>query len=112
MDTKIIAGLKAQLEKTKTELEAELKKLNEPVDMGDDIDSFDEETDEATEYSANQGMAQTLKARYHRVQDALAKIKAGQYGMCEQCGKPIEPEVLRVDPESGMCRECKLKTQK
>lgn len=109
MDTKIIAEMQAKLEAEKKELEKELAKLNEPVDMGDDVDSFDEEADEAVEFSANQGMAVTLKRRYHRVQDALAKIKAGTYGICEKCGKPIEIEVLRVDPESRICKADKMK---
>ena len=109
MDTKTITEMQAHLARIKTELEAELKKLNEPVDMGDDIDSFDEEADEATEFSANQGMVITLKRRYHRVQDALAKIKAGTYGICEKCGKSIEIEILRVDPESRICKACKMK---
>lgn len=112
MDKKIIDEMRAQLESVKAELEVELKKLNAPVDMGDDIDSFDEETDEATEYSANQGMAQTIKRRYHRVQDALAKIVKGTYGICEKCGQEIEIEVLRVDPESRLCKADKLKIQK
>ena len=112
MDTKTIAGIKAQLTKIQVELEAELKKLNEPVNMGDDIDSFDEEADEATEFSANMGMVQALKRRYHSVQEALAKIEVGTYGACEACGKPIEAEVLEVNPESALCKADKLKTQK
>ena len=101
--------MQAKLQSTKTELEAELKKLNEPVDMGDDIDSFDEETDEATEYSANQGMIVMLKRRYHRVIDALQKIKDGGFGMCEKCGNHIEQEILMIDPESRLCKADKLK---
>lgn len=109
IDKKIVSEMQAKLEATKKELEKELTGLSAPVDMGDDIDSFDEETDEATEFSANAGMIVTLKRRYHRVDDALAKIAAGTYGVCEQCGQPIEIEVLRVDPESRLCKNDKQK---
>lgn len=104
MDKKIIDEMSATLEAEKKELEKKLAGLNSPVNMGDDIDSYDEEADEATEYSANQGMVQTLKRQYHRVQDALAKIKAGTFGVCEKCGKDIGIDVLRVDPESRLCK--------
>ena len=96
--------MRANLEATKADLEVELKKLNEPVNMGDDIDSLDEEEDEATEFSANQGMLLPLKRRYHRVLDALEKIDKGMYGTCETCGKAIEMEILAVDPESRLCK--------
>lgn len=110
MNKNLFSKIEEKLRLTKKELENELKKLNEPVDMGDDIDSFEEEADEATEFSANAGMALTLKRRYHRVLDALNKIKNGTYGTCEKCGKQIEMEILEIDPESRLCKADKLKS--
>jgi DnaK suppressor protein len=112
MDKKIIAEMQAKLEAEKIVLEKELAKLNQPIDMGDDIDSFDEEADEATEFSANAGMIQTLKSRYHSIQEALAKIVAGSFGVCEQCNKPIEVEILNINPESHLCKADKQKMNK
>lgn len=109
MDKEDLALSRTKLEKIQKELEAQLKRLNAPVDMGDDIDSFDEETDEATEFSANMGMVSTLKRRHTRVLDALTKIDKGTYGLCEKCGQPIELEILKVDPESRLCKADKQK---
>jgi len=38
----------------------------------------------------------------------LGKIQTGTYGICEKCGKPIEHEILAIDPESRFCKACKL----
>lgn len=104
MEKNNLEVVKKKLTATKNELEAELKKLDQPVDFGDDVEStFDEEADEAEEFSTNMGMVDSLKRRYAAVVDAINKIDRGVYGTCEDCKKPIEAEVLAVDPESRYC---------
>jgi DnaK suppressor protein len=109
MDIALLEKFKGKLVAIKDALSRQIDRLKQPVDMGKDIDSFDEEADEATETVANAGMVETLKRRAHRVTDALQKIDQGKYGMCEKCHKEIEPQLLEIDPESRYCRECKLK---
>ena len=38
---------------------------------------------------------------------ALEKIEAGSYGICESCGRPIDPDRLAALPHALMCIECK-----
>ncbi|PIR86876.1 MAG: hypothetical protein COU11_03415 [Candidatus Harrisonbacteria bacterium CG10_big_fil_rev_8_21_14_0_10_49_15] len=109
IDPQIQQELRQQLETEKKKLEKNIAELSKPVDMGDDIDSFDEETDEAEAFSANVGSAESLKARLGRVTDALAKMEVGTYGKCEGCEGVIGLELLKADPESRLCRDCKLK---
>ena len=111
-DKKNLDELKKRLEKTKEKLESEIADLKKPVDMGDDIDHFDEEADEAEEFSANMGMLQTLKMRYERVKRALMRMAGRSYGTCVKCGQNIEIEVLNADPESDFCKNCKLARRK
>lgn len=99
---------KSKLMSIRDAVTKQISSLRKPVDMGDDIDSFEEEADEATEMAANAGMVETLKRRAHRVDDALRKMEKGQYGKCEKCGNEIEPALLEIDPESRYCRACKL----
>jgi RNA polymerase-binding transcription factor DksA len=108
MDFNLISEFKKKLVAVKDALTRQITSLKKPVDMGDDVDSFEEEADEATEMVANAGMVETLKKRAHRVEDALAKMEKGAYGICEKCKKEIEPELLQIDPESRYCRACKL----
>lgn len=43
---------------------------------------------------------------YH-LNKALERIEEGTYGYCEECGKPIPVERLRVVPHARLCIECK-----
>ncbi|MEX1068430.1 MAG: TraR/DksA C4-type zinc finger protein [Patescibacteria group bacterium] len=40
---------------------------------------------------------------------ALSKIKIGKYGICENCGKPIERARLKVYPQARYDLECEKK---
>ncbi len=111
MDIKLITSFKNKLVSIKNAITQQITKLRKPVDMGDDIDSFEEEADEATEMAAQAGMVETLKRRVHRVDDALTKMDQGKYGVCEKCGKEIEVALLNVDPESRYCRGCKVSSR-
>jgi DnaK suppressor protein len=104
-----IKTYKAALEKERAEIIAEIAKNEKPVDFGSDIDHFDEETDEAEETSNQLAVAQDLKLRVDDIDVALEKIQEGKYGICENCGKEIEAEILDIDPESRLCKNCKLK---
>jgi RNA polymerase-binding transcription factor DksA len=42
-------------------------------------------------------------ARLTDVKDALAKIDAGTYGICETSGEPIEEARLRANPAARTC---------
>ena len=52
---------------------------------------------------------QTYKERLADIDSALKKIKNGKYGVCEKCKKEISLKLLKIDPESRMCQECKKK---
>lgn len=41
------------------------------------------------------------------IEQALAEAGRGMYGICERCGKPIDPERLEVIPETTFCIKCK-----
>src|SRR3989304_2390994 len=41
------------------------------------------------------------------IEDALTKIEAGAYGMCEECGKNISEARLKVLPTARLCINCK-----
>ncbi|PIY58866.1 hypothetical protein COY97_01965 [Candidatus Wolfebacteria bacterium CG_4_10_14_0_8_um_filter_39_64] len=32
-----------------------------------------------------------------------------KYGVCEKCGKKISLDILKLAPESRLCKECKKK---
>jgi DnaK suppressor protein len=107
MDTEKIAKYKSALEKERGEVLQELKKEQAPEDFGSDIDHYDEEANEAEEFSNKMAASQDLKERLNAIDSALEKIRVGKYGLCENCGKNIEEKILAIDPESRLCKSCK-----
>lgn len=99
---------KAKLEKERALIVAEIKKEEGPVDFGSDIDHGEEGSDKSEEVGNQLAVANDLKNRLSEIDIALGKIQTGTYGVCEKCGRPIEKEILDVDPESRLCQSCKL----
>ena len=46
------------------------------------------------------------ESRLSQVEEALERQRAGTYGICENCGRPIDPERLRARPEATLCIDC------
>ncbi len=50
-----------------------------------------------------------LRENLRDVELALRKIDRGDYGICERCGQPINPERLEAIPYARLCVSCKQK---
>lgn len=61
--------------------------------------TFEREKGLALESSVQQMLAQ--------VEEALARIDEGTYGICQRCGDPIDVARLRVLPFATLCIRCK-----
>lgn len=110
LEPAFIKEQKQRLLASKTEIEKELKDLEGVPDMGSDVDSFEEEADEAEEYVTNLSKSDALKKDLDQIDAALEKIKNGGYGVCKNCGKMMSKELLLAAPESEYCRQCKLES--
>ena len=58
----------------------------------------------------NQAMAKATQARRgterQRLTAALARMEAGEFGYCEECGDAIPPGRLKLDPAATRCVDC------
>jgi DnaK suppressor protein len=52
--------------------------------------------------------AEELKA----IQDALARLKRGEYGYCERCGDEIPPGRLEAMPQATLCVDCQARRER
>lgn len=52
-------------------------------------------------------VAAEAQAKVAEIDAAIAKVDAGNYGLCEYCTKPIPPARLEVVPEATLCVSCK-----
>lgn len=105
---KELKKLKDRLLGDKKKLEGEIKQLDK-VDFGSDIDHGEEESDETEEIITNLSIKDALKNRLRNINWALHKIVTGKYGKCENCGQEISLELLKIDPESRLCKDCKAR---
>ncbi len=57
-----------------------------------------------------QAMAQATDSRrvmeIRRIEAALARLDEDEYGYCLQCGEPIQPKRLELDPAGALCVDC------
>lgn len=53
-----------------------------------------------------------LAARVNRLTRALARVDGGAYGLCEECGRAIDPARLAALPEVELCRECQERRER
>lgn len=52
------------------------------------------------------------KSQLDAIVDALKKIELGEYGICERCGRGIEPERLDALPWATLCSTCQADVEK
>ena len=57
-------------------------------------------------------LEETLEHRFTEIEGALARIDEGTYGVCESCGRAIDPERLDALPYATKCIECKRREER
>lgn len=72
------------------------------IEKGDEIDLATGEI--SRELDAKISMRQHRQLK--EIEDALERIRHGEYGFCEECGEPIPEQRLRLFPSAPMCVRC------
>jgi DnaK suppressor protein len=60
---------------------------------------------EVFEHEKNASILEQVEARLAEVEAAFERLEKGTYGICEACGKPIEPARLEERPFARFCLE-------
>ena len=74
----------------------------EAIEKGDEIDLATGEI--SRELDAKISMRQHKQLK--EIEDALERLKHGEYGICEECGEPIPEQRLRLFPAARLCVRC------
>jgi YteA family regulatory protein len=69
---------------------------NHPADLG--TETFEREKD--------LGLLTNAMRRIREIDIAMERMAAGTYGLCEACGRPIDPERLEAFPSATTCIQC------
>lgn len=85
----------------KTELEACVPRAGES--QGDLIDQANAESEADIQIRLHQSDSRLVRA----IDEALARMRKGTYGICETCNRPISRVRLEAVPWARHCRDCK-----
>ncbi|MCL5123061.1 MAG: TraR/DksA family transcriptional regulator [Deltaproteobacteria bacterium] len=72
------------------------------IEKGDEIDLATGEI--SRELDAKISMRQHRQLK--EIEDALERVRLGEYGLCEDCGEPIPEQRLRLFPAARLCVRC------
>jgi RNA polymerase-binding transcription factor DksA len=105
-DKNILAELKEKLLVEKARLEGELSRFAKPTDAVGNYETQmeeigtdpDENATEVEGYVDNLALEDNLEGQLRDVNDALAKMEKGVYGICEKTGKEIALDRLEAYP--------------
>lgn len=109
--------LEQRLEKEEKRVEKELRSIgrinpSNPKDWEAKPDRMDtlpadpnEVADSIESYEENTAILKQLEIRLNEIKEALERMKAGTYGTCKVCGKPIKEARLAANPAAVTCVE-------
>ena len=115
----------AELAEVRTELEAQATALRSEIDRAE-VASEKLKRDQSTEGSGDEADAgsKTFEREHEmslannsrdllvQVERALARLDAGTYGRCEECGNPIPKARLQAFPRATLCVTCKQREER
>ena len=104
----------------RAQLESELKRFSEELSQvqtsassseerreGSPFGKREEEATETMELEKRLALENRIRQEMSGIEHALEKFEKGTYGLCENCGRPIDPERLEVLPQAAYCVNCK-----
>jgi DnaK suppressor protein len=90
-------------------LKAEADQIAQEMEPGDI--QFDEESGEGGTANIDRerdlALSAQARAAVEEIDHALAKVRHGTYGTCENCGQPIPKARLKALPYARLCVACK-----
>lgn len=72
----------------------------------------DIEADEQFGHARTSAISKELGRAMIQIKKALARIKIGKYGICEECGQMIDTDRLMIYPEATLCTKDARKREK
>src|ERR1700722_182251 len=105
---KFLADLHEHLLEMKTklinEIDSELKAEREG-NKDEGMDTYDLASEER-DREINFILSDRVRVKIEQIDDALARMAEGSYGVCESCGLEIAQERLEAMPFTRLCRDC------
>jgi RNA polymerase-binding protein DksA len=106
--------LEGEVDRLRGEIETAESELADRLRDGGD-GAGDDQADAGTktfEREHEMSLANNARDLLVQTQHALARIEAGTYGRCENCGNPIGKLRLQANPRATLCVSCKQREER
>ncbi|MEO1958366.1 MAG: RNA polymerase-binding protein DksA [Nautiliaceae bacterium] len=103
----ILLTRKAEIEKILYSISQDISEISS-CDIKEDGDFAVASMDTSREFNVYMKLKEELK----EIEDALEKIKRGDYGICEMCDDYINEERLKIKPFAKYCIKCRTIIEK
>jgi RNA polymerase-binding transcription factor DksA len=100
-----IAEARDRLLAERAEVLQDLEQLNSRLETKGDYE-LGEGDPMIYQWEFNLALRERAQQHLAEIDEALAQLNMGIYGLCERCGKPIEPERLAVLSHTTVCSQC------
>lgn len=97
--------LRQRLEKKKQELSVRLDRITANLRRGCEADS----KERAQQFENNEvvdALGNEAREEIRKISAALRRIDSGEYGLCVECGDPINENRLEAYPYADECIDC------
>ena len=100
------------LEKEREQTLHELENLRNELKLEIEMEDVDDVAADLVERDKIQALIFTLERKLEDIDHAIANAQLIGYGICEKCGKEIDPERLEIFPETTLCVDCKRENER
>jgi RNA polymerase-binding transcription factor DksA len=113
-----ISGIYNHLLKERERLNKGLEELKVKIGPTDErregspFGKREEEATEVMELEKRMALEKQVIDSLSKINRAIQKYEAGTYGICDQCGKQIEPGRLEALPHAALCLNCRASQTK
>ncbi len=109
MNKKLLSELQSILEQRRAEITASYQRTRAASQNAGREDGALDMIDYAVDSYAKEfllSLSNMERRELHLIEEALARIEDGGYGLCQECGTEISHKRLRVVPWARHCIEC------
>ncbi len=99
------AGLRSELLQKKEELTARLKRITAILRRGYDADSK-ERSKQLEDSEVVDALGNEARAELKKISATLAQMESGEFGICIDCGMPIDEGRIKAYPYALKCISC------
>jgi DnaK suppressor protein len=112
MARKVTKAQLAVLQKEREHVATELEHLREVLKAEVETDDVDDAAADLIERDKIQTLIFTLERKLDDIDYAIQQARSVGYGICENCGRKIDPERLEIFPETTLCVDCKRERER